>query len=374
MANRMIIASINLIKGLQMKRLLTLAGLALASLIGAFAFTAPAHATPTCTKFTDSSATYPADTAGHEQICFSATSQDELGIATAVRQLPRGTNQAYSVVSGSGATIYYFQNRADAVSYMQNTAPYSNHTIYASQAQSGHCGFTASLSDGTLIATGIYQTCSYDGITPATGTNPDLNHTVKHEMGHVYDFAEIGIQGHTPSGTVGYSTSSSPPNYLQDGLNKLTPSNWSSLTSTQKNSVVCGIWSNIVISPLERSLIVSSGGTDPGAGTSVCVTSGPTLVIASQFVGLTPTQIAQKIEPYFVTASKPQEPWAESFAVVVGVQTPPSPGFLQLSDRIFINNNYTCAVMDVTQYINTGLPPSQTEINGHGCSFTPGQL
>jgi len=355
-----------------MKRFKTLIGLAFAALIGSFAMSAPAHAAPTCTKYTDSSGTYPADSTGHEQICFAATSQDEIAIATAVRQLPRGTNQAYSVVSKNGAsnagTIFYFQTRADAVAYFQQ-APYGSYA-YATEAGKGHCGFT--YAGPIQLVTGIFQTCSYDGITPNTGTNPDLNHTVKHEMGHAYDDDEILLQGHTASGTVGYSTSTTPPNYIQDGLNKLTPSNWSSLTSTQKASVVCGIWSNIVISPLERSLIIAAGGTDPGAGASVCVTSGPTMVITTPFLGMTPTQIANAIEPYFVKTAT--EAWAEQFAVVVGVTTPPAPGFLQLSDRIFINNNFNCAVMDVTQYINTGLPPTQAVINAHSCSFTPSQL
>lgn len=355
-----------------MKRLATLAGLVFASLIGAFAFTAPAHAAPTCTAYTDSSGTYPADSTGHQQTCFAATSTDKIAIATAVRELPRGANQAYSVVSKNGGasagTIFYFQNRADAVSYFSQ-APYNSYS-YATEAGKGHCGFT--YAGPIQLVTGIFQTCAYDGITPNSGTNPDLNHTVKHEMGHAYDADEFVLQGHTASGTVGYSTSTTPPNYIQAGLNALKPANWSSLSTTAKATVVCSIWSNIVISPLERSLIVGAGKTDPGAGASVCVTSGPTMIVTPFFAAMDPIQIAQAVEPYFVNTAA--ETWAESFAVDVGVTTPPSPGFLQLSDKIFINNNFKCAVMDVHAYVTTGLPPTQAVINAHSCSFTPSQL
>jgi len=144
-----------------MKRLLTLAGLAFAALIGSFAMSAPAHAAPICTAYTDSSGTYPADSTGHQQTCFAATSADKIAIATAVRELPRGANQAYSVVSKNGAasagTIFYFQTRADAVAYFSQ-APY-NAYAYASEAGKGHCGFT--YAGPIQLVTGIFKTQSH---------------------------------------------------------------------------------------------------------------------------------------------------------------------------------------------------------------------
>lgn len=365
-----------------MKRLTTLAGLAVAALLGVFAFAAPASATPTCTTYNDGSpsGTYPADSAGHMQVCFAATSSDKQAIATAVRQLPRkgssGPLQAYDQVAAAGDKIFFFANRADAVSYLQNTAPYNSYPPYATAANSGKCGFTSSQADGSGMITGIYKTCSYDGVTPSSGTNPDLNHTTKHEMGHAFDLAMGIINGGTvPSAKTGFSGSQNPPNYLLDGVNKLTPQGWSGMTSTQKATVVCGIFSNIKFSPLERSLIVAAGGTDPdptNVGKSVCVTSGSTMIIDTPYIGKTPTQIAQTIAPYFVNNSS--EAWAEIFAVNVGVSTPPAPGFLQLTDRLFINTRYTCANLDVAEYSTTSLPPTQADINLHSCSFTPFDL
>lgn len=362
-----------------MKRLLTVAGIIFSAVLGSLAFAAPASATPTCTTYNDGNptGTYPADSAGHMKVCFAATSSDKAAVATAVRQLPRkgasGPLQAYDQVKAAGDTIFFFQNRADAVSYLQNTAPYNSYPPYATAAGSGKCGFTSSQVDGSGMITGIFKTCSYDGITPSSGTNPDLNHTVKHEMGHAFDLAMGIVNGGTvPSAKTGFSGSQNPPNYLLDGVNKLTPANWATLTATQKASVVCGIFSNIKFSPLERSLIVSQGGTDPGATASVCVTSGSTMVITAQYQGKTPTQIAQEIAPYFVNNSN--EAWAEIFARNVGVTTPPAPGFLQLTDRIFITPRFDCANLDVSKYSTTSLPPSQSEINLHSCSFTPFDL
>ncbi|WP_139340835.1 hypothetical protein, partial [Klebsiella aerogenes] len=129
-----------------MKRLATLAGLAFASLIGAFAFTAPAHATPTCSAYTDSAGTYPADSTGHEQICFAATTADKTTIATAVRALPRkgasGPLQAYDQVKAAGAKIFFFNTRQDAVDYFNNTAPWNGIPNYGTKAGAGRCGFT----------------------------------------------------------------------------------------------------------------------------------------------------------------------------------------------------------------------------------------
>lgn len=342
-----------------MKRLATLAGLAFASLIGAFAFTTPAHATPTCSAYTDSSATYPADSAGHEQVCFAATTADKTAIATAVRQLPRksgsGPNEAYDYVAAQGVKVFFFSTEADAISYFQNTAPWSSTMGYATGGQ--QCGFTFSGPAG--IVASVYKTCLYGS------TNPDLAHTIKHEMGHAFDFTMKIVNGisTTPSQSTGYSGSTTPPNYNLDGLNLLTPSNWSTLTTTQKASVVCGIFSNINSSPLEQAFGAPAG--------SVCMTSGSTMVVNTAYVGMTPTQIASTFMPKFLNA---QEAWAEQFALHVGVQTPPASPFLQLTDRIFINTNFKCSVFDVSTYSDTGIPPTNTQITAHGCAFTQTQL
>ena len=358
-----------------MKRLVTIAGFAFAAILGSLAMSAPAHATPTCTAYNDGSptGTFPADSAGHMQVCFAATSSDKATVATAVRAIPRkgasGPLQAYDQVKAAGAKIFFFATRADAVSYFTNTAPYSGILNYASKAGSGHCGFTWSQAGAGLV-TAVYKTCEYNAsMTPANGTNPDLAHTTTHEMGHAFDVALVlnGVQSYQPSGSLGFATSVSPPSYLKDGANKLTPANWSTMTPTQKASTVCGIFSTIKFSPLERALIIESGGTDPdptNVGKSVCVGSA----IDTPFVGMTPTQIAQTIAPYFLNDSK--EAWAEIFARNSGVTTPPAPGFLQLTDRIFITPRFECANLDESKYSTTSLPPTATDISNHSCSFT----
>lgn len=344
-----------------MKRLATIAGLVFASLIGAFAFTAPAHATPTCTGYSNGTpATYPAD-GTHMQVCYAATSADELAVATAVRQLPRksgsGPNEAYDYVAAQGVTVFFFNTEADAVSYFSNTAPYNATMGYATTGQ--QCGFTFSGPAG--IVASVYKTCMYGSGT----TNPDLAHTIKHEMGHAFDFTMKIVNGigTAPSQSTGYSVSTTPPNYNLDGLNLLTPSNWSTLTTTQKASVVCGIFSNINSSPLEQAFGAPTG--------SVCMTSGSTMVVNTAYVGMTPTQIASTFMSKFLNA---QEAWAEQFALHVGVQTPPSSPFLQLTDRIFINTNFKCSVFDVSTYSDTGIPPTNAQITAHGCAFTQTQL
>lgn len=362
-----------------MKRLATLAGMVLAAALGSLALPSVASATPTCTAYNDGSpGSFPAD-GTHMQVCFAtATNPDKATIATAVRAIPRkgasGPLQAYDQVKAAGATIFFFANSADAVSYLQNTAPYNAYPPYATAATSGRCGFTAALANGSDIVTGVFKTCQYGStMTPATGTNPDLDHTVKHEMGHAFDLAMGVVNGGTvPSAKTGFSGSTSPPNYLLDGLNKLTPSNWSTMTPTQKASTVCAIFSTIKFSPLERALIIQKGGTDPdptNVGKSVCVGSA----IDTPFVGMTPTQIAQTIAPYFTLDSR--EAWAEIFARNLPLANPPAaPGFLQLTDRIFITPRYNCANLDVTKYSTTSLPPLQADINSHSCSFTPFDL
>ncbi len=343
-----------------MKRLATLAAVAFAALLGSFGMSAPAHATPTCSAYTDSSATYPADSAGHEQVCFAATNADKLAIATAVRQIPRkagsGPNEAYDYIAAQGVKVFFFANSADAVDYFTNTAPYSSTIGYR---QGGHqCGYTYSGPAG--IVSSVYKTCLYGA------TNPDLNHTTKHEMGHAFDFTMKIVNGvsNTPSGANGYSVSTSPANYLLDGLNKLTPTNWSTLNTMQKAAIVCPIFSNINSSLLEQALGAPSG--------SVCTGSGSSMTVNSAYLSMTPTQIAQTFMPYFV--NDPQEAFAEQFAVHAGVQTPPATPFLQLTDRIFINNNFSCAVFDVSTYADTGVPPTNTQITTHGCSFTQADL
>lgn len=344
-----------------MKRLATLAGLALASLIGAFAFTAPAHATPTCTGYSNGTpATYPAD-GTHMQVCYSATSADKLAVATAVRDLPRksgtGPNEAYDYLAAQGVTVFFFNTQADAVSYFQNTAPYSSTGGYATSGQ--QCGFTFSGPAG--IVASVYKTCMYGGGT----TNPDLAHTIKHEMGHAFDFTMkiVNVSGTTPSQSTGYSGSTSPPNYNLDGLNLLTPAGFSSMSTTAQASVVCAIFSNIASSPLEQAFGAPAG--------SVCMTSGPTMVVNAAYVGMTPTAIANLFMSKFLNA---QEAWAEQFAIHASVQTPPASPFLQLSDRIFINNNFKCSVFDVSTYADTGIPPTNAQITTHGCAFTQTQL
>jgi len=97
-------------------------------------------------------------------------------------------------------------------------------------------------------------------------------------------------------------------------------------------------------------------------------------VVNTPYVGKTPTQIAQTFMPYFTGVANAKETWAEEFAVNAGVVNPASP-FLQLTDKIFINNNFKCSVYDVHIYSSTGIPPTTTQISGNGCGpFTQSQL
>ncbi len=350
-----------------MKRILTLAGMVLAAALGTMALPSVASATPTCTAYNDGSpGSYPADGV-NELICFSATSGDKATIATAIRGLPRkssGPNQAYDVLKNAQAPIYFFSTRADAVDYFTNVAPFSSNPGYANAMSTGRCGATYALSNGSGLVSAIWKTCEWPGASPTSGTNPDIAHTVRHEMGHAYEIAMIPLIGYEISQTQGFSQSLSPLNFIDDGYDKLTPSNWGTMTPAQKTTYVCGIWSNIAPSPLEVSLGTALG--------PVCTGTGGSATINTNYQGLTPEQIAELVAPYFID---PKEAFAEMFAVNAGVTTPPSPGFLQLTDRMYISPRFQCAMLLVQRYMTTFSPPTAMDLSIRGCpAFAQNQM
>ena len=308
--------------------------------------------TVTCTTYNDGSPTgaFPADSAGHMQVCYAATSQDKANTAASVRDLNHATNAAWDKVRTSGLIVYMFANQDEAAEYIGMNDTYSTSLNYYEAAAFGQCGFAAEGPSGFVI--GIYKTCAYGGGT----TNPDLSHTTKHQLGHAYDLILKGLNGtgHGPSGAPDFI------NMVNDGLAALTPTNWSTRSGPQKATIVCGIWgSNVNSSGLEQHYGAPSG--------AVC-SSG---AINAAYVGLTPSQIAVAVAPYFLD---PKEAWAELFAMHLGVQAPPPSPFLQMSDKMFISPNFKCAALDVAKWEDTGAAPTTANLSSSCSAYTTGNL
>lgn len=345
-----------------MKKFLAFAGLALAAVFGSMiGLPSTASATPTCTPYTDSSATYPAD-GTHFYVCVpSPNSARRTTIISTIRGLPRKANTsdpdlAYDVLKNNGVTIFWFYDRDDGNSFMSTNSPWSGSGSY--QSTTARCGYTGKAgAAGTVLQ--VYDNCRTNGGSTLF-QNPSLQNTSLHEAGHAYDFS----RSYQPSRTAGYATATSPLNLIESDLNALTPSNWSTMTNAQKDSTVCTIFSNIAPSALEIDLGASSG--------AVCSGSGSTMTRNAAYLSKTPTDIAKEKLPYFLDGSlsgviKWQEAWAEQFAITGGVQTGLT-NFLQLTDRVLSNSqNFRCSRFVVQRYMKNGAPPTQADMTANSC-------
>ena len=147
------------------------------------------------------------------------------------------------------------------------------------------------------------------------------------------------------------------------------------MTVAQREAYVCQMFSTNVPSALEIAL-----GSDPAGFTGSVCTPGnqghPGPILKSQYVGMTPTAIADKKMPYFMTTAGGnallwQELWAEAFSFLNGGQGVGAP-ILRFTDNALTagvapNASMHCARYVVNIWLGTGNPPTPTQLQGQGC-------
>lgn len=335
--------------------------------VALFTIAPAAHAQNTqCFTYTASPSGYPAD-GSHAYICGPNVNstpiqarRDEL-FRDALIPAFNNKTQVRTKLSQQNVVFYFFRNRDEANNFFANTPPFAGVTQY--QTATARCGNTAYHSSAGIVAVAIYDTCTLS--TGSTFSDP-LARTGLHEAGHGFAFAYQRGGATAPDRTSGFSSL-----YSSDKT-KISPSNWSSYTTAQKNTYICGMFGTASQGQLEIDL-GSTTTTGP-----VCVGTTP----QSPFSTHTPSQIAindKKVAPYFIGGQDYIEMWAEEFTVYILNKISPA-NFLPITD-FFIGYNGGPAVGGVTpprpmnctrkvveSYVDTGARPTNAELTAIGCA------
>lgn len=261
-------------------------------------------------------------------------------------------------MSGQNVLFYFFRNRTEANSYL------GSHYSMAYTTGTARCGNTFWNSGINTVAVAIYDEC-----TLATGqwTNPSVDRTGLHETGHGFALAYARAGSVAPDRTSGFSSL-----FTATDKPSLTPSNWSSYTTAQKNTYICGMFGTQSEGLLEIDLGSSTTNTGP-----VCTGSTPN----SPYDTHTPSQIAnndKKVPPYFIANGAYVETFAEEFVVyLVGKFSAPT--FLPITD-FFLGEStpptvggvtppraMNCTRYVVETYVDTGARPTDPQLMAHGC-------
>jgi hypothetical protein len=142
------------------------------------------------------------------------------------------------------------------------------------------------------------------------------------------------------------------------------------MTATQKAAYVCQMFSVNTPSGLEAAL----GANPPGFVGQVC-TNGTASGLKPEYVGLTPTEIADKKLPYFVnplvSSNLWQELWAEEFSFLNGGQGIGAQ-ILRFTDTALTAGLSPSPAFNCTRYVvdiwlGTGNPPTPTQLTQQGC-------
>lgn len=170
-----------------MKRLATLAGLAFASLIGAFAFTAPAHAAVACSSPTVSGGAYPQ---GYLWICqdpgdTALTASEKNSAINALAALGNTavnvSSDAKTKMSTANQYVYLFKNYTRFNNYC-NQVGNPTPTPACNTGASGLLGFT--YATGSTWQSLVFR----DPIVgPPAQPNATIGETTAHEAGHQLD-------------------------------------------------------------------------------------------------------------------------------------------------------------------------------------------
>ena len=168
-----------------MKRFTTLAGLAFASLIGAFAFTAPAHAAPIdCTTVTQASGPqhYPQN---YLWVCTGVTASDSNAARDSLAKLGNvaigAVSDAKTQLSTPSHYVYVFSNQADFHTYCAQVGNLHPTPACASGIPADATGITYTLDGGTT-----YQSLVFED-KASVAPNTSVGNTAAHEAGHQLD-------------------------------------------------------------------------------------------------------------------------------------------------------------------------------------------
>lgn len=352
-------------------KLLSIAALAFAGMSVSLLATAPAQAqsVPTCTYYyngNDYPSVPPPATVSNYATCVpNATQARKDEIFNAIHLLPykqaNGPNLVRDHLKAANVTYFYFQNRAAANAWFTSKG-YPN--IF--QDPSGRCGNTVGSPISGLITVVIYEQCTY--ANNVLETNQSLRRTTLHESGHAWALSMAKIAGNI-SNSVDLSTGWKA--LMTDGINKLTPGNWTNGNwgSANKTSYLCqSVFRNAVPSNLERDLQATAG--------AVCVNGNPVDTTFSK----TPRQLAEQKAPYFVknTNGVPVDPsnreiWAELFVIRHDTSNSPAT-FLQLTDNILGYQSYSdpganfqCLKVVMQNFYQYGVAPSVAQLSTYSC-------
>lgn len=360
-------------------KLLGLAALAIAGLAG---FSAPAHATGTCTYYNDLQGIYPSkpvttgSTTTYFAICLNGTvnttRRDE--IVNAIKQLPRKTQQANpdqvrDSLEKASLTYFYFDDRASGNAWL-STHGYPS--IY--QDSGGRCGHTVGGPSGLIISL-IYDRCTLAGNVGMN--NPNLRRTTLHETGHALALTIAKNAGNVSNGP---DISAGWKQLVKEDIPKLTPPQWFNVwNQPQRENYLCvNVFKTTPPSALEL---------DFGA-TSNPVCSGNPVAPIDGNEQRTPTEITQLKLPYFVAVDLLGNPtsnvelWAQLFVIRHDSTAPTQTGFLKLTDQVlgFGNGwndttaNFHCAKVVMQYYYTTLKPPSSAVLSAQSCNANPGSF
>lgn len=358
------------------KKLLYLAILSFVGLTACGIF-APVEAAIVCEPFGAGRATWPQDGL-HAFRCINTV--------TGIRPTDSRANTLFNTLSdtrfpatvegqlaSANAKFFFFNNQTEADQYFKATSPYNLSVVnganvirsFDGKSLKAQCGNTGMVSHLFVnhIAVAIYDNCAYATGSSPTTPNPNLPHNIIHETGHAYDFSfASGIAAGITASRSQFWRDSRALDRL-----KFTPSNWSSMTISQKNAYVCNVFnSSYKPSGLEFALGAShNGGTGSNDG-RVCQQTSPA-VPYPYFASKTPTNIADEKINYFI--NQDQEAFAETFSLRV-YWLGSSAAFLAFSDRAIGNNtviprtfNCTRSYMDYI-VMNGVLPKAASAVSG----------
>ena len=324
----------------------------------------PAQATVTCQK-PSGPAGYPytkqdGTPGDYALYCFTDPNNHRKTVFDAVYALDPDVKQK---MQDAGYKIFFFQTRADAVDYMNNTLPYSllpGGGFAGATTMCGNTGF-ANIMGIKTIASMAYDTCRLDQNTAAQPAqdlaNPNLARTIVHETGH--GFASIlGTSIPISSQTAWNSL------FNYDRQQMSTPPNWATKTQAQKEQYICSMFSTTIPSKPEINLGATNndGGPFPPPAPQnvpagkVCQTVSTTY---PDFSNKTPLGIANLKMPYFVfNGTSNNEAWAELWVIKALTSTTTST-WLQMTDRVMgDSNNFKCTKAAINSFFTTGVAPT----------------
>jgi hypothetical protein len=346
------------------KSLLAAAALAFIGL-GSLLTATPAQAVVTCQK-PSGPAGYPytkqdGSVGDFALYCFSDPNNHRKTVFDAVHALDPDVKL---MMQNASVKIFFFQTRADAVDYFNNTFPYNTlggGGFAGPTTMCGNTGFSYILGVRT-IASMAYDTCRLDQNTAAQPAqdlaNPELARTIVHESGHA--FSAVISNGATPKA----SSTAFTTLFNYDRQQMSSPPGWSTKTQAQKEQYICAMFSTTIPSKPEINLGATNndGGPFPPPAPQnvkagkVCQTVSATY---PDFSNKTPLGIANLKMPYFVqAATSNHEAWAELWVIKARGSSTIST-WLQMTDRVMGDaNNFKCTKAAISSFYTTGGPPA----------------